>query len=627
MSLSMTSEAEGKWQYISSKKDKTKGKKEKEVSKKVDRASGYLDPDETLSAFAALDSWQRKQDQAEADPKSASAAVTSNGKGTAEAKGIFTPEEEENLRVGPVSKPKKQAAKQEKPPKVKKTKVAAKDAIAAISSKQLEAYLKELERSYSNHQSQCAMVGDYLLKALAEAELPFDKMICEQPPEKAARVPFEYLPSGTAAVLGRWLSSRESPALSELARSLVVGIVEGLPEAKASKQLPPKPKVGFLVLLSVVLREKPSLMAELAPFFLSRGAEFVAPLRVPYTLWIMRQAAAAGEAGVGAAVHSWCTVFVPQILGLLPAKIRQESAKCTMMQQDAALAAIGFFKEIAMDGDSASSAARAAAAAGLRTPDSMTAPVVPNGTIDTVARGLFGGDLELAEPGSKPKGVPSRAVRESLEELIPALRELSSEGASADGFSAEEELVIALQTAAESKGPFEGPGSRLVAECATSVVTALLASDHAFSTWEEKHKKSIRGSSRVLQNLAAGGGAELEELLAQPEKAARFVALLAALRGRHQLFLEARKGWQGASAVASEAAIFSLEGGASRAVRSHARTGLLPKLSSLALALGSAGMVCAAVYAIAEPDDAKMFAARHFPAASMLLRRWSKVGF
>lgn len=134
----------------------------------------------------------------------------------------------------------------------------------------------------------------------------------------------------------------------------------------------------------------------------------------------------------------------------------------------------------------------------------------------------------------------SQAVRDSAGALLADLRELDLNG----GAAAETALVLALETAEGSRGPCEGAGSQLVSESACSVVSTLMASDAAFAKWQDKHKKMIKGSARVLQHLAEAQPPKLAELLSSPEKATLFSKLLCEIRGRHRLYLETGKGWQ-----------------------------------------------------------------------------------
>lgn len=80
--------------------------------------------------------------------------------------------------------------------------------------------------------------------------------------------------------------------------------------------------------------------------------------------------------------------------------------------------------------------------------------------------------------------------------------------------------------------------------CCVCCKQALAADDTAFAAWQKRHKGQLRGSSRVLAALQHSYPDALMPLLTVPAKRAAFVALMPALRQRHQYVLRTGKGWQ-----------------------------------------------------------------------------------
>mmetsp|Transcript_10882 Transcript_10882/g.27934 ORF Transcript_10882/g.27934 Transcript_10882/m.27934 type:complete len:658 (+) Transcript_10882:102-2075(+) len=598
MSLSMTAEAQGKWEYVPSKKQRDQGKKDRKVEmKKAEVQEGLLDLSENSSAFAALDKWQKKRDAT--SDGTAAAAEPSKPRGN----GVFNAEELANLTVG--SAQAKPAPKQPKKPKVKKAKVSAKEVGASLSAADMATLLASLEQTYKEQDAaQCEMLANHLWKTFSEAELPFNKMLTEQPLSKTVEVPLQYVATDVAETISTWLAARSPAALQQLARNLILSVYDGLPDFnKNAKQAPPKAKVGLLLLLSLLLRTSPAVLVPLCPFLLQQGPALCAPLRVPQTIWMLQQLLMApGQQGRLVGLHVFCQVMLPQIVGHSLASIKGEATKYTMMQKDSATTFLLWAQPLA------EAAALATSNAGIPSPGGgAPTPAVPLGAVETAVRALYGGELEGGEPAAAPKGAPPRVVRDALAGLLAPLRAVAFAGTGGGGFPAEDALVLALETAEGSSGPVGGAGSRLVGEAACSVLCALAASPGAYDRWEEKHKKSIRGSARVLQSLAAKQARACTLLAAEGP---RFGALLTALGERHRLFLEAGKGWQGAAAAAAQQALDNLgaaaKGAASRSAPAFWRR--LDRMFFLGFVMG------AALYAIAEPEHSQIVLSRLLPA-------------
>mmetsp|Transcript_31340 Transcript_31340/g.88870 ORF Transcript_31340/g.88870 Transcript_31340/m.88870 type:complete len:539 (-) Transcript_31340:384-2000(-) len=458
------------------------------------------------------------------------------------------------------------------------------------------------------------MAADFLFKMFSEADLPFNKLLSEQPVDKAAEVPLQYLSGDVSGVLKSWLSNCSPEACEVLTMNLITAVFDGMPEyaSKNAPVQPPKAKVGLLLLLSIVLRVHPNVMLGLCPALLSKGSAFTAPLRLPQTLWVLAQLTASGDVGTAVAVHTWCSVILPQVLGCSLPVLRQDPAKVAMMQKDASLSALSWMRETFRSAENSSPGFQDVVRVGIKGSAGGLFPAVPCGAVEAIVRVALGGELEGGEPAAAPKGIPSKAVRDGLVGILPDIRNISFQGAGSGAFPGDNGLVLALETAERSCGPNSGPGTRLVAECSRTVVAAFASIDSAFTKFEEKHKKMIKGTSRILQHLACEYPPYLTEMLSISGKAPLFSGLMTALRRRHQMFVEAGKGWQGACGLASEEAALKLGDSTRRMIAKQTGPRFISNFVAMLLVSGFA--VGVAVYVVAEPENARALATRaHLP--------------
>lgn len=86
----------------------------------------------------------------------------------------------------------------------------------------------------------------------------------------------------------------------------------GLPEKLKAGAAPPKPKVGLLLSLALLLRAFPAVLPLCSTELHKAGRQYTAPARLPVLLWVLGQGGAASPA---AAVATWVRVLLPQLLG------------------------------------------------------------------------------------------------------------------------------------------------------------------------------------------------------------------------------------------------------------------------------------------------------------------------
>lgn len=191
------------------------------------------------------------------------------------------------------------------------------------------------------------------------------------------------------------------------------------------------------------------------------------------------------------------------------------------------------------------------AAIGLRysEPDntSMVEAVVPPAALEAIVRSQFSDSSHL-----------QTAQRIKLLKQYEVLRELAFAGAQNGGFSCEEGIRLALDTAVLSDGPYEGAGDETVDQAARNMLSYIACDSQAAGVWESRHKQQLKGSTRVLQHLLHVYPNHFQPAQASAQGRATALSLLQSLRQRHHNQLATGKGWAKSCAKASEAACLAL---------------------------------------------------------------------
>jgi len=168
------------WQTVKSNKPDVRKKRSSESTV---APAGRIET--TDSVFSALDSWyDNKQEQRVSHQKPSGDSDMSqlNGKGPAsvtseDSSSSYAPHAvEQKVRHEPIKA---------KKPKAKRPKVTPSQAASGLDSAKFAELLASVQHSYPDNQlSQLQTVGDHLLTAFQTSELPFNKMLNEQPLEK-----------------------------------------------------------------------------------------------------------------------------------------------------------------------------------------------------------------------------------------------------------------------------------------------------------------------------------------------------------------------------------------------------------------------------------------------------------
>ena len=175
-------------------------------------------------------------------------------------------------------------------------------------------------------------------------------------------------------------------------------------------------------------------------------------------------------------------------------------------------------------------------------------PVVPPAALEAIVRSQFSDSSHL-----------QTAQRIKLLKQYEVLRELAFAGATDGGFSCEESIRLALDTAVLSDGPYEGSGDETVDQAARNMLSCIAHDSQAATVWESRHKQQIKGSARVLQHLLHVYPSHFQPVQASAQGQAALLRLLQSLRQRHQSHLTHGKGWARTCAKASDSASLGLQ--------------------------------------------------------------------
>ena len=178
----------------------------------------------------------------------------------------------------------------------------------------------------------------------------------------------------------------------------------------------------------------------------------------------------------------------------------------------------------------------------------MVEAVVPPAALEAIVRSQFSESSHL---------LIKHRIR--LLKQYEVLRELAFAGARQGGFSCEESIRLALDTAVMSEGPYEGGGDESMDQAARNVLCCIAYDSQAATVWESRHKQQLKGSTRVLQHLLHVYPRHFQPIQTSAQAKATMIRMLQVLRQRHHNQLTTGKGWARSCAKASEAASLALQ--------------------------------------------------------------------
>ena len=170
------------WQTVKSNKPDVKKKRSSEQTVAPARRI-----ETTESVFSALDNWydnQQEQRSAHQTPAEDSNTHQLNGRGPAS---VTSDESSSSSAPQSVGQKARHEPIKAKKPKAKRPKITPSQAASGLDSTKFADLLASVQQTYPDNQlSQLQTVGDHLLTAFQTSELPFNKLLNEQPVEKVS---------------------------------------------------------------------------------------------------------------------------------------------------------------------------------------------------------------------------------------------------------------------------------------------------------------------------------------------------------------------------------------------------------------------------------------------------------
>jgi hypothetical protein len=179
------------------------------------------------------------------------------------------------------------------------------------------------------------MCANFFEKTFRAVELPFNKILREEPLAKSVEFLLKELPQATAKKVQQWLSHRPAAAASKFVLEVLQVVMEtaGGPVSGGKKSNQPtvdKPvPVGLLIVLALVLRAHPEALLPHATI-IRTNRKFQGAERLHILVWACGQAAV-GSAAAG--VGLWARTLLP----LVEAQPTSKSAELAMAFIDTVL--------------------------------------------------------------------------------------------------------------------------------------------------------------------------------------------------------------------------------------------------------------------------------------------------
>ena len=279
------SATDGKWHTVTVKPRHT-GDRPQEAGKKakvseVASSGGRVEGND--SAFSALDNWYSDQQRQQHQKPSVESEE--------EASGSVSSEDDHRSSTEAAKHAVSDQPKKAKKPKVKRPKVKPAQAASGLDVSKYKELLATVQQTYPDNQlSQLQTVADQLLESFQASELPFNKLLSEQPVDKVGwqiengscsklsratpqivtgvclqvtDVPVQDLPIEVKSVLETYAAKLQVHVVAQFLQSLIDAVLEAVPDA-SSRQAVPKAKVVQCFVLGT------SLSAEVLPACISR---------------------------------------------------------------------------------------------------------------------------------------------------------------------------------------------------------------------------------------------------------------------------------------------------------------------------------------------------------------------
>ena len=170
--------SDGKWQTVKGRDRPQDGNKKVRAPELTPSTVGQVSA--TDSAFSALDNWYDQNKQRHQKPSLDSEEDASHSAGSDDEHSSSTEATKSTAQAEP---------RKAKKPKVKKPKVRPAQAASCLEVSKYQDLLSTVQQTYPDNQlSQLQTIADQLLASFQSSELPFNKLLSEQPVEKVGCV-------------------------------------------------------------------------------------------------------------------------------------------------------------------------------------------------------------------------------------------------------------------------------------------------------------------------------------------------------------------------------------------------------------------------------------------------------
>ncbi|CAM6084002.1 unnamed protein product [Calypogeia fissa] len=337
------------------------------------------------------------------------------------------------------------------------------EAAAAIDMAELSAFLSRISEASEAvpRNQQLLMWADYFVHAFSSVNnniFNWKTILLESPIAKSMDIPYSYLPETLVKTTSKWLALKP---IDKLSKFTVWLLKELLDVTGATSPSSSQPKVGLLVLLALVLRNRPEALAEKADTMLA----FPTLKSLPILAWVYAQAAQA-DLAVGMAL--WVQNLLPLAIG--------EGSNPT--SEDIALQLI----ENVLLVDAAK--ARKLLVDSAR---NSRKRLVPPAALDTLMRATF---------LSKSSG-----TQERFQPVYPFLKELALAGSSQSKATKRvaQQLLPLMLTATEAS--FDEGAKALQEEAFGCLLWCLAQGREIYKKWEGLHLENLEASTRIVNHI------------------------------------------------------------------------------------------------------------------------------
>ncbi|KAK9833138.1 hypothetical protein WJX74_008294 [Apatococcus lobatus] len=545
------------WTKVDSRSKKRADVRQPEASFSTAVSSAAPGPAQHIDPLQAMDAAWRERSilkaaaTAEADPT----GVTSSTAAVRERLGGVEPQADH-------SSPRKQQDKvKSRAPKVKRPKLQTAE-LPRLEPESVQAFLQQLEKKYpGNHVVQLQALVDHLLVTFQNAQhitLP-----------QINQALLDACQLDTLSILHRFVAAKDADAMVTTLQLVLREASHGISDSHNSQSV----KAGVLIAAALLVTCMPQIILPLSMATsvatsseLNNTAAKFPSIHFTLTSWLLDLVSRV-EQGSGLALAAWLRWYLPALLGLqLPAHSTSSRSEQVFSQTapqltgSAAADSIAVLQSLLQDIPSQP----------LKHCKESEAVSSPGSLIAISANtGLQLSQLTHdSQPGMEPLVSPillealnqvgcsnvDRQLHAQLKEQYGLLQRLAFDGAQRGFFDLQEEVRVALDSAARLASCQEQSAQGALDATIDNLIQALqLSTSSCCEAWQLRHRHQIRGSSAILRQLADAPPPRLKQLLSNARSRAAFSQMLQAVQQRSEQIASSSRGWQQAAARESAA--------------------------------------------------------------------------